>query len=117
MAIAERIHQARTRQGYSQSQLASMVGVTRGACGQWERGISSPSIENLSQLAIMLDVSFEWLATGRGEMAGENAIMEPAATRYGHKPGLTDEQRELLACYGRLSAPKQQALIRFLQTL
>ena len=45
-----------------------MLGVSRGACGQWERGITVPSVMNLSKLAWHLNVYFEWLATGRGEI-------------------------------------------------
>ncbi len=52
----------------TQLQLVSKVGVTKSACGQWERGVTTPNVENLSRLAIILNVRFEWLATGRGEM-------------------------------------------------
>lgn len=113
MSIGERIQQARRCRGYSQSQLANMVGVTRGACGQWEREISSPSIENLSQLALMLDVAFEWLATGRGEMALSHAVREAPAS-YVRKPVLSHQQRQLLAGFALLSENKQEALVKFL---
>lgn len=116
MFIGERIYQARSRRGYSQSQLASMVGVSRGACSQWERGVSFPSVEKLSLLSIMLDVAFEWLATGRGVMWDDQQIQEPER-KYDSQPGLTDEQRELLASYSRLSLPKRKALIKLLQVI
>jgi len=68
MSIATRIRFLRKQKDLSQAGLAKLVGVTKGACGQWERGTTSPSIENLAKLAIVLDVYFEWLATGRGDM-------------------------------------------------
>jgi len=68
MNIAHRIRLARKQKGLTQLQLAALIGVSKSACGQWERSVTSPSMENLSLLAISLDVNFEWLATGRGDM-------------------------------------------------
>lgn len=116
MSIGERIQLARNERGYSQSQLATMVGVSRGACGQWERNISSPSIENLSMLAVMLDVAFEWLATGRGDKSAETRVSEPAA-KYELPVGLSEGQRELLAAYSRLTEPQRHALTKLLEVL
>jgi len=39
-----------------------------GSCGQWESGLSLPSVEKLSKLAVLLEIRFEWLTAGRGEM-------------------------------------------------
>jgi len=68
MGIAQRIHLARKRKNLTQLQLAELVHVTKSACGQWERGTTSPSVENLARIALVLGISFEWLATGRGVM-------------------------------------------------
>lgn len=65
MKIGERILFARKQVGLSQTHLATTVGVTRGACSQWERGVTVPSVVHLSALSKVLGVSFEWLATGR----------------------------------------------------
>jgi len=68
MDIAKRIRFARKQKGLTPLQLAVLIGVTKGACGQWEVGMITPTVENLSKLAITLAVNFEWLATGRGDM-------------------------------------------------
>jgi len=68
MSIAERIFFSRKQQRLTQEELAKLVGVTKSACGQWERGITSLIVENIAKLAVVLDVYFEWLATGRGKM-------------------------------------------------
>jgi len=68
MSIGTRIRHARKQKKLTQLQLADMIHVSKSACGQWERGRTSPTIENLSHLAISLEVNFEWLATGRGDM-------------------------------------------------
>lgn len=67
--LTTRIRQARRRVGYSQSELAAQVGVNRSAVAQWERhGGSTPTSANLSKIAIITSVHYEWLATGRGQM-------------------------------------------------
>lgn len=60
----------------SQSALARYLRLTRAAVAQWKAGDTVPSAENLRQAAVMLRVSQEWLATGRGSM--ELPAVEPA---------------------------------------
>ena len=74
MGIHDRIREAREQAGVSQTELARLLGVTRSACSQWESATgTAPRRERLEQLAQLLGVSFEWLATGRGG-SGPSAI-------------------------------------------
>lgn len=67
--LTTRIRQARRRLSYSQTDLAERVGVNRSAVAQWERpGGSTPTSSNLSKIAVITSVHYEWLATGRGQM-------------------------------------------------
>lgn len=66
--IGQRIKSARKLRQRSQKWLAEEVGVTQSSVSEWETGKSGLTVENLSALAKVLDVNFEWLATGRGEM-------------------------------------------------
>ncbi|UZW62201.1 helix-turn-helix transcriptional regulator [Lysobacter enzymogenes] len=67
--MATRIRMARQRSGLTQHQLADRMQVTRGAVANWEISVrSKPSLSHLMRLAVVLEVSFEWLATGRGDM-------------------------------------------------
>ena len=69
MALAERIRRARRIAGTSQQGLANALGVTRSAVSNWESANAArPATARLAMLANVLDVSFEWIATGRGEM-------------------------------------------------
>lgn len=68
-AIGQRLAEARRDRRLSQTGLATLLAVTRGAVGQWETGQTSPSAENLSEAAVRLGVSYDWLATGRGGKA------------------------------------------------
>lgn len=70
MDMATRIRVARKRAGITQHQLSERMYVTRGAVANWEiNARPKPSLAHLVRLALVLDVSFEWLATGRGEMS------------------------------------------------
>jgi phage repressor protein C with HTH and peptisase S24 domain len=64
--IATRIKQVRTDAGLSQQGFADRLGrASRGAVGNWERGLGIKR-ENLQAVAEKFRVSFEWLATGKG---------------------------------------------------
>lgn len=69
MKRSARIKLARRKIGLSQQALANALGVTRSSVSNWEATDGgAPTIANLSKLATMAQVSFEWLATGRGPM-------------------------------------------------
>lgn len=68
MNKAERIRLARRRVGLSQQKLADLLGVKRSAVANWETDGANPSSNNLERLTHLLQVTHEWLATGRGEM-------------------------------------------------
>ena len=64
MTIGERIALLRKKAGLSQEKLAELVGVSRQAIGKWESGLSLPGIDNLQELARVLQVSCDELITG-----------------------------------------------------
>ena len=68
MQLSARIRAARLRTGLSQADFADQLGVGRTAVAHWEScaGRTRPSSARLEQIAILTNVSWEWLATGRG---------------------------------------------------
>ena len=68
MGLAARIRRARRIAGLSQQALANTLGVTRSAVSNWESDSVCPATDRLAILATTLQVGFEWLATGRGDM-------------------------------------------------
>lgn len=109
VAIGNRIKEAREAANLKKTQLARLVGVTKGAVGNWEaEGRAAPSTENLAKIASALNVSFEWLATGRGPMR----LAEAAA-----KTGPAVLEQELLAQFRRQPARRKTAIIELLKTL
>lgn len=60
----EYIKVLRERMGYTQEQLAEMVGVSIQSISNWERGKSEPKIDNYNNLARIFNVTVTELANG-----------------------------------------------------
>ncbi len=70
MTLHSRVKLARRYAGLSQAQLAQRLSVHRSAVTHWELSSKrNPNMAHLRLLAEVVKVQFEWLATGRGEMA------------------------------------------------
>ena len=65
MSIGERIAELRSKQNMSQVQLSKLLDVSRQAVSKWENDQAAPDTIKLIQLADLLDVDVEYLATGR----------------------------------------------------
>ncbi|WP_367647413.1 helix-turn-helix domain-containing protein [Ruegeria arenilitoris] len=63
-SLGERLRLARLAKGISQGELASAIGVSRTAIGQWELNGVQPSLERLDEVSRFLDVKPEWIAFG-----------------------------------------------------
>src|SRR6058998_222309 len=61
--VGRRLREARDRAGLSQRQL-SFPGCTAAYISRLEAGARVPSLQMINQLALRLDVSGQWLATG-----------------------------------------------------
>ena len=121
--FSDRITFARKRLGLSQAQLASMLGVSRGACGQWEQGVSTPCVAHMSELARVTEVSFEWLATGRGNFETD-IDMEQTSASVGSKPAdaiagrhLTGDLREIVLWLQKLPDEKRDNVVKLLRNI
>lgn len=105
-----RIRKARKSKGLSQAGLAKKLGVNRSAVANWECAASMPCSARLERLAIATDVSFEWLATGRGKPSLVEEWVPAVDAQIVDDP---DEVRLLLA-YRSFSAAEQRALFKFM---
>lgn len=59
--VAERVKQLREQCGWTQSELAKLLGITRSSVNAWELGISVPSTQYLVELASLFKVSTDYL--------------------------------------------------------
>lgn len=55
------LKEIRTKRNMSQKALAEAIGVTQGAVSAWEVGFWTPTIENLKQLAVVLNCTVDEL--------------------------------------------------------
>lgn len=59
--VAERIKYLRDQKGFSQTDLAKQLGITRSSVNAWELGISVPSTQYLVELSHIFKVSTDYL--------------------------------------------------------
>lgn len=77
MELIERIKYARERAGMSPSDLAETLKISPQAVQNWEYGKTAPKLSRFESLAEALDVSKEWLMTGKGKISlGEEPLQE-----------------------------------------
>ena len=83
----------------SQTQLAQAVGVQRSAVSHWEAPQGkNPSVKHLREISMVTGVQFEWLATGRGQMApSREAMLDSVAAADALLVDDSLEQRLLIA--------------------
>ena len=115
--LAERIREARRRQGWTQEQLADAVGVTRSAVAQWETGRSGQLTANLSRISKVLETSLAKLVGSESD--GDSAQAVP--TRDQQRPMLHPQSAEpsgdlgdelaLLRLYRECSPEDQRLLL------
>ena len=59
--VAERIKFLREKAGYSQSQLAKELNISRAAVNAWEMGLNTPSTQYVIELAKIFKTSTDYL--------------------------------------------------------
>ncbi|MBT8141872.1 MAG: helix-turn-helix domain-containing protein [Gammaproteobacteria bacterium] len=118
-SIGERMAYARKEKKLNQKDLATHLGVTRGSISQYENGIIEPSLENLDRTARFLDVSFEWLAFGRGlqDRSANTGNYEVLAKNDHRLVYLTDSERELVENYQKLSKKLQTSVSNIVEQM
>ena len=108
MTLTIRLIKARREKRLSQQALAGLIGVSRSALAQWETNMSRPSLDNLRKMAEALDISFEWLATGRG-----NQYISPSSHDIDDEE-LDEEIKRLLS---RLNVRHKKAVLNVIRVM
>jgi len=108
--------------GLSKSGLARMLGVTPTSCISWElpeqdRNSARPNVDNLTRLAVVFNVRFDWLANGRGSMTYDNDKGDDSGEPLVANGELPPDQQELLSLFRCLPAGKQSAVMTLVKDL
>lgn len=88
--IGERIKTSREKAGYTQKELADRLNISYQAVSKWERNESQPGIDSLVPLADVLDISLDYLLSGKERVAPQ-----------------TDCQNEIVARFNFVISPKK----------
>jgi len=59
--LGEMIRELRLERGLTQPQLATLVGVSKGMISIWENNVNEPKASYIKRLAIVLEVSSDYL--------------------------------------------------------
>ncbi len=112
--IGKRVRQSREGAGLTQSELARRTGVRPSAVSQWESPQGTvPSVENLTRIASITCVKFEWLATGRGPQKDAHTGEAPAVALDVYAQDLFEER--VLHLVRSLNARKRASLLKLLE--
>lgn len=94
MEISQRIFETMKQNGQKQKDLAAATCISTSAISAWKKNGANPAAETLSAIADFLGVSLDYLLTGKESPSR-----------------LTEDERDLLALYSKLSSAEQQRLI------
>ena len=94
----------RTEKGLSQREMAALLKISQGTYNNWENGRTQPSIEQLISLAVIFDVSVDYLI-GNAE--------EISSVHFGEM--ITQEEKLLLKYYRSLDEEAKAALLKLLK--
>jgi len=78
--LGGRLSRTRDAKGISLAVLARRAGVKKQALVDWENDRAEPSVERLSLIAGMLDVSIMWLMHGVGDAPADEIGPDPLAS-------------------------------------
>lgn len=70
----EKLKMLRKKQGFTQKELARLLGTVQGVYSKWERGVYEPNYENLSMLACIFDVSIDFLLSDYIEISKDKYL-------------------------------------------
>ena len=94
--LSKRLKELREEKGYTQQEIASKIGLTKGAYGCYERGISVPDTQTLLELAEIFDVTTDYLLGRVDNKKPLEDISEKQMEALKLSEKLTDKQLELI---------------------
>lgn len=109
MAFHDRLKQAREKK-YTQAEIANLLGIAKSTYSGYETGRSEPSVSNIANLMMLLEVSGDFLWQDELEKQFKNEYPEYHFSRPGAEAQSTDEE-ELLTTYRALNVSGKKAAL------
>lgn len=106
MSVGTRIKERREAAGITQEELAKLLGVTKGAIGNYEAGISYPKIENMTKLFDLLNTDANYIfqddikidETRFSEDEKKMVLKYRSLDKYGKKSVMNLLENEFVRC-------------------
>ncbi|MCY8228715.1 helix-turn-helix domain-containing protein [Bacillus spizizenii] len=102
----KRLRMRRKDRGFTQAQIAEIVGATKGSISNYETGFSTPSHDVLCRLADILDTSTDYLLGRDIDMCVE-----------GKANTISEEQKYVLSALENMSEGKRDTIIQLIKYL
>jgi transcriptional regulator with XRE-family HTH domain len=96
MSLSERLKEARTKKGLSQSDLAKKVKLHYTQIGRYENKGAQPSADILSKLADALDVTTDFLMSGSQDEMAEGISDKELMTQFKRIAKLPKEKKAII---------------------
>jgi transcriptional regulator with XRE-family HTH domain len=96
MSLSERLKEARTKKGLSQSELAKKVKLHYTQIGRYENKGAQPSADILSKLADVLDVTTDFLMSGSQDDMAEGISDKELMTQFKRIAKLPKERKAIV---------------------
>jgi len=96
MSLSERLKEARTKKGLSQSDLAKKVKLHYTQIGRYENKGAQPSADILSKLADALDVTTDYLMSGSQDEMAEGISDKELMTQFKRIAKLPKEKKAIV---------------------
>lgn len=84
-AMTGRLKRARCAAKLTQGDVAEEMGVTRQTVSSWERGTTSPSIENLAALCVIYGVSADLILYGENTVRFDASDLRALSRRHAER--------------------------------
>ena len=111
-----RFRSTRLAKGYTQDDLADLLGVTKSAVSAWENDRETPAFDKLGPIHRALDASVDELLFGAPTVG--DAVRDVRATYYPEPPPIdqarTPEERKLLRLFRTLTDAQRRGLLALL---
>ena len=104
MEINERIFYLLNKQGKKASALADYLGIKPSSITGWKNEGSYPSSKYIQKISEFLNVSIQYLITGKDDFIPNNSIF-------------THEQQELISSFTKLNSHEQELVLSLVRIL